>query len=210
MGVQDIVRLVLPKEDRFFDYLEQQAKLAHEGVQLLARLQRGAIHQVREEIHAVEKKGDKVCHELEDALAKTFVTPLDREDIHKLSSMLDDILDRAYACASAFDMFCVDTPSEDALKFFGVLEKTTSLLAQTLPALRKHDWATIREATRSLKVLEKEGDTVYRETMKRLFSANLDAASLIREKEIIEILENAVDTCEDAGEYLANLAVKHG
>ncbi len=216
MGVQDLVRLLLPKEDHFFDFLEEQAKLAHEGAQLLLKFsetgsEAADVARIKEEIHAVEKRGDKVTHQLEDALAKTFVTPLDREDIHRLSSQLDDILDRTYACASAFDMFCFERPSESALAFFGILHRASGLLAETLPALRKHDFEAIREGVRKLKAVEKEGDEIYRQTMKRLFSQpDLDARSLIREKEVIEILETAVDTCEDVGAFLANLAVKHG
>jgi uncharacterized protein Yka (UPF0111/DUF47 family) len=85
MALQDLVRLILPKEDHFYDLLEQQAKLAHEGAQALKKLADGdTIASVRSEVHATEKRGDKVAHEVEDALAKTFVTPIDREDIHKL------------------------------------------------------------------------------------------------------------------------------
>jgi uncharacterized protein Yka (UPF0111/DUF47 family) len=217
MGIQDLVRLVLPKEERFFDYLEQQAKLAHEGAKELATLagapdgDHGTVAEIKERVHEIEKRGDKVSHELEDALAQTFVTPLDREDIHKLSALLDDILDRAYACASAFVMFCIEKPSPASVELFAILERATDVLMGILPALRKHEFDEIREGRRKLKAIEKEGDEVYRRSMKALFSEpGLDARSLIREKEVIEILENAVDTCEDAAEYLANLAVKHG
>lgn len=217
MGVQDLVRVVLPKDDRFYDFLEEQARLAHEGALALAELGGEAgksadgIAGIRERVHDVEKRCDKVTHQLEDALAETFVTPLDREDIHKLASLIDDILDRAYACASAFDMFSVDQPSAAAVKFFDVLERATSLLKDIVPALRKHDFDAIRAGRRQIKTIEKEGDELYRKTMKALFAEPVsDARLLIREKEIIEILEDAVDTSEDAAEYLANLAVKHG
>lgn len=216
MGIQDLVRLVLPKEERFFDYLEQQAKLAHEGAKELATLgapdgDHGTIAEIKERVHQIEKRGDRISHELEEALAETFVTPLDREDIHKLSSLLDDILDGAYACASGFVMFSIDEPSPAAVELFAILVRATEVLMVIVPALRKHEFDEIREGRRKLKSIEKEGDEVYRRSMKALFSEpGLDARLLIREKEVIEILENAVDTCEDAAEYLANLAVKHG
>ena len=217
MGLQDLVRVILPKDDRFYDFLEAQADLAHECAQALAELVTpdGDPHKdvsaIRERVHQVEKRGDKVAHDLEDALAETFVTPLDREDIHKLSSLVDDICDRAYACASAFDMFSIERPSPAAVQFFEILVRSTKVLKDVMPSLRKHDFDAIREARRELKQIEKEGDEVYRKTMKKLFSESCaDARVLIREKEVIEILEEAVDTCEDAAEYLANLAVKHG
>lgn len=212
MGIQDFIRLVLPKEEHFFDYLEKQALLGHEGAIKLRDLESRPVSEVRPEVHAIEKAADRVGHELEDALAATFVTPLDREDIHRLSTLLDDILDRAYATASAFDMFHMTEPSPAAKRQMQILEKTTKVLADTLPALRKHDFETIRAAVREVKTLEKEGDEIYRETMKSLFGPDgpTDPRELIRRKEVNEILESAIDTCEDAAEYLANLAVKHG
>lgn len=211
MSLQDIVRLVLPKEDRFYDWLEEQARLAHEGAKALNACADGNVETIKEDVHAIEKKGDKIAHGVEDALARTFVTPIDREDIHKLSAMLDDILDRSYATASAFIMFSIDKPSPAACGLMGLLVRSTEKLANMLPSLRKHDWDTIREATREMKKLEKEGDEIYRNAMRALFSDSaIDARSLIREKEVIELLEDAVDTCEDVAEYLANLAVKHG
>lgn len=211
MALQDIVRLVLPKETHFFDFLEQQAALAHEGAEALLKLESSPVAEVKQAVQAIEKKGDKIQHELEDALALTFVTPLDREDIHRLSVLLDDILDRAHATASAFEMFSIDKPSDEAVSQMRVLVKTTELLREIVPSLRRHEWEAIREGKRKLKVFEKEGDEVYRSAMKRLFAeTGLEARLLIREKEVIEILEDAIDTCEDASEFLTNLAVKHG
>jgi len=180
------VRFILPKEDHFFDYLEQQAALAHEGALALAKLDSDPVAEVKDAVHAIEKRGDKVSHELEDALGKTFVTPIDREDLHK-------------------------TASDASNKQIALLGKTTALLAETVPCLRSNDYTKIRDAIRQMKIFEKEGDTIYRATMREMFAdASLDARSLIREKEVLEILENAIDTCEDVGEFLANLAVKNG
>lgn len=211
MVFQDVIRVILPKEDHFYDFLERQATLAHEAAIELQRLGTDDVNDVRKAVHDKEKQADKVAHDLEDALAKTFVTPLDREDLHKLSTLLDDIADRAHATASAFDMFSIETPSESATKLMALLVRTTQKLSDLLPSLRNHDWDTIRATRRELKILEKEGDEIYRSSMRSLFSdASIDARSLIREKEVIQILEDAVDTCEDVAEYLANLAVKHG
>jgi predicted phosphate transport protein (TIGR00153 family) len=211
MALQNLVRLLLPKEDHFFDFLEQQAALAHEGAIALRKMCDGDTDAVRAEVKAIEKRGDKVNHDVEDALAKTFVTPIDREDIHKLSSMLDDILDRAHGTASAFDMFSIDKPTEAVQAFMALLVKTTEQISTMMPGLRKQDWDAIREDTRALKLLEKEGDEIYRTAMKRLFAdTSIGARDLIREKEVIELLESAVDTCEDVAEFLTNLAVKHG
>jgi len=221
MGLQDVIRVLVPKDDRFFDFLEQQAALAHEGALELAKMKSDVPTEVQRAVHAVEKRGDAVVHELEDALARTFVTPLDREDIHLLSSRLDDVLDRAYAAASAFVMYSIETPSEPAVAFLDCLVRATRELKEVLPALRKHDFELIRKTARDVRAIEKEGDQIYRSAMKALFATNpddqgpyrgatIDARALIREKELLEILEEAVDNCEDVAEFLTNLAVKHG
>lgn len=224
MGLQDVIRFLIPKEDKFFDFLEQQAALSHEGAVALAKIGEMPIEELKELVHSIEKRGDKVAHECEDALAKTFVTPLDREDIHSLSAALDDVLDRAHAAASAFVMFSIEEPSKAAREMIDLLVKSTALLKEVLPSLRKHDFDRIREVTREIKVLEKEGDKVYRGTMMALFRDTApgqaespyrnpsitDARGLIREKELVEILEDALDGCEDVGEFLTMLAVKHG
>lgn len=221
MGIQDVIRVLIPKEDHFFDYLEKQAALAYEGAQALSKLKTDPPKAVKQAVSEIEKRGDKVSHELEDALARTFVTPLDREDIHHLSTQLDDVLDRAHATASAFIMFGITTPSEPAQKLFECLEKATLLVKDVLPALRKHDFDKIREVSRAIRLVEKEGDAVYRDAMMALFSesgegqgpyrtAVFDARTLIREKEVLEILEDAIDGCEDVAGILTNLAVKHG
>lgn len=221
MGLQDIVRVLVPRDDRFYDYLEQQAVLAHEGAVELSRLLTEAPKGVQQAVRAVEKRGDKAAHEIEDALARTFVTPLDREDIHNLSSRLDDVLDRAYAAASAFVMFGIQKPSEPAEKLLDCLVRATLELKNVLPSLRKHDFETIRSSGRTVKTIEKEGDEIYRGAMTALFATDaeaqgpyrtleIDARAIIREKEVLEILEEAVDNCEDVAEFLVNLAVKHG
>jgi uncharacterized protein len=220
MAFEGIVRWILPKEDHFFDFLEEQAILAHECAVALARIKKEPPLEVKELVHEVEKRGDKVVHDMEDALARTFVTPLDREDLHKLCSQIDDVLDRAYATASAFVMFGIAQPSGPASELIDTLVEATLHLKQALPHLKKHDFEKIREITREIRVLEKKGDEIYRKAMTALFSGSgtegvygssiQDARALIREKEVVEILEEAIDGCEDVAEFLNNLAVKHG
>ncbi len=138
-----------------------------------------------------------------------------------MSSRLDDVLDRAYAAASAFVMYSIGTPSEPSIAFLDCLVRATKELKDGMPALRKHDFEEIRKRGRDVRAIEKEGDQIYRGAMKALFATNpddqgpymgldIDARALIREKEVLEILEEAVDNCEDVAEFLTNLAVKHG
>src|SRR4051794_18871413 len=94
MGLASVVRWLLPREDHFYDFLEGQAVVAHEAAVAIIPFREGRpAAEVRIAVQELEHKGDKIFHDLEEALAKTFVTPIDREDIQKLSSELDDISD---------------------------------------------------------------------------------------------------------------------
>ncbi len=205
--------MLLPREDHFYDYLEQQATAAHQGALALARLKEPNMTaaQVRDAVQAHEHEGDKVVHAMEDALAKTFVTPIDREDLQRLSAQLDDVLDLANGTARACVLYGVGRPTEPMVKLMELLVRTTEVLQNAMPHLRAHRYAELLEASRSLRQFEKEGDGVFREAISALFhDEGADARRVLREKEVLEDLENAIDQCESVAETLANLAVKHG
>src|SRR4051812_9576338 len=110
MGLQDVVRWFVPKEDRFYDYLEGQAVVAHDGAKALRQFNEGkSAEEVREAVQELEHQGDKISHMMEQAIATTFVTPLDREDLQKLSGELDDILDLTNGAMRAAVLYGVET-----------------------------------------------------------------------------------------------------
>lgn len=211
--LQGLIRWLLPREDHFYDYLEQQAEAAHLGAKALARLKEPDVtpQQVREAVQGHEHEGDKVVHAMEEALAKTFVTPIDREDLQRLSAQLDDVLDLANGTARAFVLYGVQRPTEAMGRLMGLLEQSTAVLRDAMPKLRKHAYAELLDASREMRKLEKEGDGVFREAISALFhNESASARAMLSEKEVLEDLENAIDQCEMVAETLANLAVKHG
>lgn len=213
MGFQGFLRLLIPREDQFYDFLEQQALLAHEGALAMAKLtqERASSEAVRDAVQAVEHRGDSVVHQMEEALARTFVTPLDREDLKKLSDELDDVLDLTNGAARIRVLTGIESPSDASLKLIGHLVDGTRILATAMPLLRKHAYNDLVTASRELRRVEKASDQVYREAIRQLFAdPAVDAKSLLREKEMLDDLERAIDRCEEAGETLANLAIKHG
>ena len=212
MSVQAIVRWLVPREHHFYDFLERQAVVAHAVAVALAAFKDGSpASTVRDAVQAIEHEGDGISHELEEALAKTFVTPLDREDIYKLSNELDNILDLANGGIRAAALYGVTAPTEPMKRMIDILVECTAVLKAAVPLLRVHRYADITEATHTLRKLEKDGDTIFRNAVSALFhDASIDAKQLLREKQVLEDLENAVDACEELGETLANLAVKHG
>jgi len=212
MGLQSVIRWFIPREIHFYDYVEEQAVVAYQAAAALAefRNEGATAESVRQRVQEVEHAGDKLVHAMEEALAKTFVTPIDREDLQRLSSELDTIADLVNAAARAIAWFGVERPTEPMNKLMDQLMACTVVLKDTMPALRKHEYQRLVECGRSLRSLEKAADTIYREEVSRLFRTESDARVILREKEVLDDLENAVDHCETVGHLLVNLAVKHG
>lgn len=213
MSLQSIIRWLIPREDRFYRLMESQAACAHDAAMALARFVPGSAgaDAVLVEVDDYEHQGDKLFHDLEEALAQTFVTPIDREDIHRLSSGLDDILDLTKATAQTYVLYGIQTPSPAMIRQMELLTEATRLLRDMLPFLAKHAYADVIKASREIFQVEKEADSVFRKAVGELFhDPNIDAKELLRAKEVLEDLEQAINRCESAADVLSNLAVKHG
>lgn len=219
MGIQDVIRFFLPKEDHFYDYLEAQAQAASDGAVALTKFTEGkqSAQEAAEAVQAFEHKGDAMVHEMEEALARTFVTPIDREDLQKLSSELDGVLDLMNGAIRACVMMGVERATPPMKALAAILVRCTETLNRAVPKLRKHEYGDIVNVARELRKIEKEADTIYREAVSDLFRIHseetdpgLDPRILIREKTVLEDLENAVDHCDAIADTLTNLAVKHG
>ena len=213
MRLQDLVRWLLPKDDHFYGFLERQAVAAYEGAVALAVFKdaSSSAEAVAKSVQVIEHLGDSIVHELEEALAKTFVTPIDREDLQKLSSQLDDVLDLTNSTARGSVLFGVARPTVAMSMLIDKLVAATLVLRDALPNLRKHTYSELIDASRVLRRLEKEADVVYREAVRGLFADDrIDGRALLREKQVLDDLEKAIDRCEYVADTLANLAVKHG
>ena len=213
MDLQRIVRWFLPRDDRWFGYLELQAVTTHQGALELLRMRDPGtpVEVVRDSVQLLEHAGDKLVHEMEEALAKTFVTPIDREDLQRLSTDIDTVLDLTNASARACVLLGVEQPSPAMVKLAEKLAECTGILQEAMPYLRVHRYTELVEDMRRIRRLEKDADATYREAVSVLFrDPNVDARVLFREKEILENLENAVDHCERVAHSMINLAVKHG
>jgi uncharacterized protein len=222
MGIQDAIRWFLPRQDYFYGFLEEQARAAHRGAKALSRFSEdgATASQTREAVQEIEHEGDKIVHDMEEALAKTFVTPIDREDLQKLSSELDTVLDLTNGAIRACVMLGVEKPTKAMKELIELIVRCTEKIDVAIPKLREHQYTEIVAVARELRKLEKEGDVVYREAVSSLFrtdSGNFrlgdsagDARIIIREKTVLEDLENAIDQCDAIADTLTNLAIKHG
>ena len=213
MSIQDVIRFFLPKEEHFYDFLEKQARVAHEGANALAKFTTNgqSAEQARVAVQKCEHEGDAIVHAMEEALAKTFVTPIDREDLQRLSSELDTVLDLTNGAIRACTMLGVEEATAPMKKLVEILVACTDRIDTVIPKLRRHEYSEIVAATRELRKIEKEADTVYREAISSLFKDSaVDAKKLIREQTVLEDLENAIYQCDSICDILANLAIKKG
>jgi uncharacterized protein Yka (UPF0111/DUF47 family) len=212
MSLNSLLRLILPREDHFYDFLERQAEVADRAARSLARFKDGTAQAkaIRDEVQEIEHEGDRLAHEMIEALGRTFVTPIDREDLQRLSKRLDDIPDLCNAAARACVLFGVDHPTRPMTLLMDKLCECTRVIKATVPHLRPRAYGEVIAACRSINHYEKDGDAVFRDALSALFhDPAVDAKTILREKEILEDLEKAINRCDQAAELLTNIAVKN-
>jgi predicted phosphate transport protein (TIGR00153 family) len=185
--------------------------VAHDAAKAMQRYRdKASAVQIRDDVQELEHKGDAIVHEMLDALARTFVTPIDREDLQRLSKRLDDILDYTNLAARACVLFGVDQPTKPMLLLIDKLVQCTEVLKDAVPKLRKRAYNQLIEASHTLHNLEKEGDVVFRDAVSALFhDPAIDAKVILREKEVLDDLEKAINRCDSTAETIINVAVKH-
>jgi uncharacterized protein len=212
MSIQGIVRWFLPKDDEFYVLLERHSAIAKQAARELAEVKSGrSVDQARAEIEKLEHDADSIFQQFEEALARTFVTPIDREDLHKLASEIDDIVDLTYAAALACSLFGINRPTEPMFQLIDALARASEVVAAALPKLRAHQYGDLGTQVRQIRIIEREADQIHRSALSHLFQDSAtDAKMLLRDREVLEHLESAIDHCNHVANTLANLAVKHG
>jgi len=201
---------LIPRNERFLVPFTDMAGLARQGAAALKDLVR-TFDRVPERVRAIkdlEHRGDKITHDILENLAKTFITPLDREDIHRLASDLDDILDMIDNAAHHVLDYGVGEGLYGAVELAGILEKQAAEIEDAMAHLGGN--AAVLPHCVEIKRLETEGDAVCREAILRLFRDQKDPILIIKWKEIFENLERATDECEDVANDLENIFVKYG
>ena len=157
----------------------------------------------------VEHEGDQITHETIQQINRSFVTPLDREDIHTLVCRLDDILDLVDTAISRIVMYKIDRLTEDAKAMIRNLTKATAVVAQGVRRLRKsRGYEDILTCCIEIHTCENEGDRLEHVAIASLFDRHTDPLTIIKWKDVYQDLEAAVDHCEDAANVLESLALK--
>lgn len=201
---------LIPREEAFFELFKEAAHNMIEGSRLLKVMMedfRSPIEQAQG-IKDVEHVGDGLTHDIARRLNKTFITPIDREDIHDLASALDDILDTTEAIADRFVLYKVTKPTEMAIKLADILHQASVAVGRGVDLL----WLPhpkLKECSVQVNSLENEADRVSRDAISALFEKETDPIAVIKWKEIYENFEAGTDRCEDVANILERIALKH-
>jgi predicted phosphate transport protein (TIGR00153 family) len=200
---------LIPKEERFFEDFVEMAEQIDRGAGLLEQMlsPEQPLWDKADEIKEVEHKCDFLTHEVIQRLHKTFVTPLDREDIHTLARSLDDVIDAIDDCAAVIRLYQISRVRPDARDLGRIIKASTSQVVMAMKALGKKQG--ISEAAVEINRLENEADRAHQAAIRRLFEEEKDPIQIIKWKEVLEFLEAATDRCEDVANVLEGVVVKH-
>ena len=200
---------LIPKEERFFEDFVAMAEQIHRGAGLLEQMLAPdqPLWDKADEIKEVEHKCDFLTHAVIQRLHKTFVTPLDREDIHTLARSLDDVIDAIDDSAGVIRLYQIARVRPDARDLGRIINASTAQLVSAMKALGKKEG--ISTAAVEINRLENEGDRAHQIALRRLFEEEKDPIQIIKWKEILDFLEEATDRCEDVANVLEGVVVKH-
>ena len=200
---------LIPREERFFDDFVALADQIQKGAALLEEMLAPdrPIWDKADEIKEVEHKCDFITHEIIQRLHRTFVTPLDREDIHTLARTLDDVMDAIDASAAVVRLYQIDRVRPDARELAHLVAISAEQVVIAMKALeRRHG---VAEPAVEINRLENEADRAHQNAVRRLFEEEQNPVTIIKWKEILDFLEAATDRCEDVANVLEGVVVKH-
>ena len=204
-----IMRL-LPREEKFYHLFLKQVEIISEASRLLldgVRSGSSRLAGAATEIHGLEHQGDEIIHEIFTRLNQTFITPLDPEDIHNLSSALDNVLDGIEDTAHRLVSYKIEPVPGDMVRLSEIIASCAASFKKTFEALEKG--AAMLEYCIEINRLENEADLIGRSAVVDLFETEKDSIRLIKLKEVYDFFESTIDSCEDVADVLQNVVVKN-
>jgi predicted phosphate transport protein (TIGR00153 family) len=202
-------RVVAPRDREFFDLFEEAGGNILRAAGLLEEMLRDFPERsdLSRDILICEQDGDRITHDIIRRLNQTYVTPLDREDIHALASALDDVVDYTEEVADYLGLYKIDAPMEQAQALTRVLHQAARQIAEAMPRLR--GFKDLSHFTVEINRLENDGDRITREAIASLFDNGIDPMVVIRWKDIYERLEEAIDATEQVANILEGVVIKN-
>lgn len=214
MSLNSIFQYFIPKDKKFFPLFEKDsANLIKLGEKLVEAVNTEDLTRRKElfkDIENLEHAGDEITHQIHLELGKNFITPFDREDIHRLASAIDDIADYIHGSASRMDLYklTIITPPIKELASL-ILQACQNLHKAILELRNLKNIRIIADSCVRINSIENQADYVFDKAVGELFDYEKDAVNLIKYKEVLSALETATDMCEDAANVLESILVKN-
>ena len=200
---------LFPRSEKFFDMFNEAARNIHQGARAFQQMLedfRGTDEQWRI-VEEYEHEGDKITHRILRTLHQTFITPVDREDIHKLTVVMDDVIDLIEGSAARMAMYRITKPTPAAIRLAGIIVRCCDQMVRGVTALPRFE--AIQEHCIEINRLENEADEVSREAIAALFVESVPPLEVIKWKEIYETMETATDRCEDVANILEQIGLRY-
>src|SRR5262245_23837022 len=201
---------LLPRDDQFFTLFDQLASHLATTAKMLDNLFGDASHVVEHvrAIKDIEHKADLLTATVNQRIDKSFITPIDREDIHTLASRLDDVIDLLDGTARRFEMLHITEVLPPAKQLSGVLCRAANEIQAAVAEMREP--REVNEHVALIKHLEEEGDAIYHEAVGALFAGKPDPLEVLKWKEMYDTLERAIDSCMGVAQVLQSISLKNG
>lgn len=203
---------ISPKEDKFYDMFIDTANLICEAAEKLDDLLNNLddVENKVRQIEEIEHKGDKQAHDILEQLNRSFITPLDREDIYLIAKQMDDIIDFIEATAHRFVMFNVTTATKDSLILGKLIVNSCKELISLMEELKNARKSTkLSEKIIEINRLEDEGDQIFRRAITTLFNGETSAIDVFKWHEIYDFIEQTLDACEEVANTVEGVVMKH-
>jgi uncharacterized protein Yka (UPF0111/DUF47 family) len=201
---------LLPRDDVFFELFDQLAAHLATTARMLDTLLGDAAH-VHDHVRAikdVEHKADLLTATVNQRIDKSFITPIDREDIHMLATRLDDVIDLIDGVSRRFEMLHISEVLPPARQLSGVLVRAATEIEAAVSGMRKPP--AVNQHVALIKHLEEEGDAIYHEAMGALFAGNPNPLDVLKWKDVYDTLEGAIDSCMGVAQVLQSISLKNG
>ena len=213
--VNSLLNRLTPKEPKFFPILKEMSDIIDVASDLIFECLQCKTHEERVEyykqIKTEERKGDKLSHKIFDELNETFITPFDREDIHSLANMLDDVLDGINNCAKRLVLYNPKQIPDCAIELSKLIKESAIYIGKAIDELDvlKKNASRIKTYCSQLHEIENKADDVYEVFITRMFNEEKDAVEIIKLKDIMYELEQTTDSAEYVGKIIKTIIVKY-
>ncbi len=201
---------IIPQDKAFYDLLDNESSTVLKGAVKLEDAVKAFdnMEERRKEFKDIEHNGDEIVHDIYERVHRSFITPIDQEELTRLASRYDDVLDFMYSVMNKLVLYEIAGPTPTMIEFTGIVRASVEQLHAAMTSLRKLDPSAIDKACIEVDRLENEADVLLNQSVADLFKS-LDVIAILKLKEIYEFLETVTDRCEDVSLVIRDIMIKH-